>query len=103
MGIMAAIMTAIVTSDYQMPTEYSSIIQGAICFLYLVFACCKIHGVRKDNNRYINSYIVFKLINFVVFVALGISFLVALLPHIGLPGTACILFIFGLILFSFVV
>jgi len=103
MGLMASILVAMTISDYQMSLEYINIIEGVICFLYLVFASCKIHGVRKDNNRYINSYIIFKLINFVVFVALGISFLVALLPYIGLPGTACILFIFGLILFSFVV
>ena len=102
MGLMAAILMAITNSDYQTPMEYINIIQGVICFLYLVFASCKIHGVRKDNTRCINSYIVFKLINFVVLVALGISFLVAIMPHIGSPGTACILFIFGLILFSFV-
>jgi len=102
MGIMAAIMTAIVTSDYQMPTEYSSIIQGAICFLYLVFACCKIHGVRKDNNRYINSYIVFKLINFVVSFALGVYMLVTLQAFTELSGTVWILFIILVILISFV-
>jgi len=102
MGLMAAILMAITTSDYQTPMEYINIIQGVICFLYLVFASCKIHGVRKDNNSCINAYIVFKLINFVVLVALGISLLVAILPHIGSPGTACIIFILGLILFSFV-
>jgi hypothetical protein len=101
MGLMAATLVAIATSGYQTPMDYINIIEGVICFLYLVFASCKIHGVRKDNNRCINSYIVFKLIIFVVLVALGISLLVALLPHIGSPGTACILFIFGLILFSF--
>merc|ERR1712062_642819 len=80
MGMVAAILMAIVTSGYQMPKEYSyiNIIRGGICFLYLAFACCKIHGVRKDNNRCINPYIVFKLINFVVSIALGIFVLVTL-------------------------
>merc|ERR1711874_512205 len=50
--------------DYQMLSTQSmlfNIIQGAIVFLDLVLACCKIHGVRKDNNRFINAYLVFKL------------------------------------------
>merc|ERR1711997_917502 len=80
-----------------------NIMRGGICFLYLVFSCCKIHGVRKDNNRCINSYIVFKLINFAVSVALGIFLLVTLQAHIGSSGTVCILFIFWLILMSFVI
>jgi len=104
MGMVAAILMAIVTSGYQMPKEYSyiNIIRGGICFLYLAFACCKIHGVRKDNNRCINPYIVFKLINFVVSIALGIFVLVTLQAHIGSSGTVCILFIFWVFLISFV-
>merc|ERR1711997_1355639 len=104
MGVTATILIAIMTSGYQMPREYSNIniIRGGICFLYLVFACCKIHGVRKDNNRYINTYIVFKLINFVVSFALGVYMLVTLQAFTELSGTVWIIFIFLVILISFV-
>merc|ERR1712020_588446 len=84
---MGVILMAILTSDYGNPMEYG-IIQGGSFFLLLVFACCKIHGVRKDNNRFINSYIVFKLIIFVVFFAVGIFLLVSF------SGRGCILFIY---------
>merc|ERR1712020_97495 len=103
MGMMAVILTAILSSGYHVATEYYrfiNIMRFGVCFLYLVFACCKVHGVGKDNNRCINSYIVFKLINVVASVALGIFMLVTL--HIGSSGTVCILFIFSVILMSFV-
>ena len=101
MGIIAVILMAILTDD-EIQTEYSysyrsiNILLVGSYFLYLVFACFKIHGVRKDNNRFINSYIVFKLILFVVFFAVGI-FLLAFSS-----GSGCLLFIFCMILLSFV-
>merc|ERR1719411_663650 len=67
--------------DYLMFSTQSMLInitQGGIVFLDLVFACCKIHGVRKDNNRFINAYIVFKLVCLVASIALGIFSLVYL-------------------------
>ena len=71
LGLIFAILMAI--SGYY-PREYSyiNIIQGGFIFLCLVFACFKIHGVRKDDNRFINSYLVFKLSVLAVLVALGI-------------------------------
>ena len=80
----------ILTTDYQI-----QFIREGSFFISLVFACFKIQGVRTDNSTVINSYIVFKLINFVFFFTLGILLLVSF------SGRGCISFILGMILISF--
>ena len=98
MGIIVIILTAVlVTSDHL----------GWFCGLgflaYLAFACCKIHGIRTEHNRYINAYIVFKMFNFVLSVTLGMFIYVYLCQknHLVLSvGTLWILLIFGLMVIS---
>ena len=91
MGITVFAVLAVLTSEY----PRIQLLREGILFIFLVFACCKVHGVRKDNNRLINSYILFKLIIYVVFFAMGISLLVIF------SGRGCIPFIFGMFLVSF--
>ena len=98
LGIAVSILIVVTTSDHQ------NWLWGFGFLLYLTFACCKIYGLRTDNNRYINSYIVFKMINFVLCVALGIFIYVYLCQNIYLVtsvGTLWILLIFGVIVISF--
>ena len=105
LGIIVSILTAVsVTSDRQIPLELSWFC-GLGFLVYLAFACLKIHGVRTDNNKYINSYIAFKMMNFVLCVSLGISVYIYLCQNIFIQlsvGTLWIIFIFALIVISFV-
>ena len=100
LGIIFIIKTAVSVT----PIEYSWVC-GLGFLLYLAFACFKIHGVRTDNNKYINSYIVFNMINFVLCVALGISVYIYLCQDINLQlsvGALWIILILAMIVFSFV-
>ena len=104
LGIIITILTAVVLcSDYQIPVEYSWVC-GLGFLLYLVFACFKIHGVGTENNKYINSYIVFNMINFVLCVALGMGIFIHIqkMYLVLSVGTLWILFILAVIVISFV-
>merc|ERR1712024_99765 len=104
LGMMTILMYMMVHYDYLMFSTQSMLInitQGGIVFLDLVFACCKIHGVRKDNNRFINAYIVFKLVCLVASIALGIFSLVYLQTLLQSSEKAEIFLIFGLVLIFF--
>ena len=59
------------------------------------------HGVRKDNNRFINAYLVFKLVCLVVSVTLGIFGVVYLQTLYHSTKIAEICLIFGLVLIFF--
>ena len=108
LSILGIIVVILLTAAWFL-TPVVPIIQNWFCglgfVLYLAFACFKIHGVRTDNNKYVKSYIVFNMINFVLCVALGISVYIYLCQDINLQlsvGTIWGLFTFGVFVFSFV-
>ena len=97
LSIMGIIVVILLT------TPVVPIIQNWFCGLgfLLVFACFKIHGVRTDNNRFIKSYMVFNMINFVLCVAVYIYLCQDIdiqLSFVTIWG----LFTFGVIVFPFV-
>ena len=104
LGISVTILTAVVLcSDSPITAEHCWVVELGL-ILYMVFACFKIHGVGTENNRFINSYIVFNMINFILGVALGIGILIHIqkMYLILSVWTIWILFIFGVIFISFV-
>ena len=98
------IIFLIKTASSVTPKEYSWF-YGLGFLLYLTVACFKIHGVRTDNNRFLKSYMVFNMINFVLCIALGISVFIYFCQNTDLQlsvGTLWIIFILAVIVFSFV-
>merc|ERR1719219_1075816 len=82
---------------------FISLIPGLAYLLLLIFSSCMVHGVRKENNKFIKSYIIFKIVGLALYVAFGISCLVAIAYNFPLDyfGTLCVVYILVLLITGF--
>ena len=67
--------------------------QNVLATIYLVFACLKIHGTRVKKNKFLEAYIGFRYVLFILYMT-GLAILIALTERF-----TWIAFIWGFVFF----
>jgi len=95
-GGIVAVIVLLVESQKVLEMECGLIVSGLFFLLHFAYSCSMIHGVRKDINSCINSYILFKIIYALTVFILSVSINANSLSS----GMSCILFIFAMIILA---
>jgi len=96
LGIAATTVALVVLDSMGREMAPVLLLNGILFIICLALSSCKVHGVRKNKNNLINAYIFFK-ITVGVSGAMAMAFLLVQ----NISGTACVLFILGLLVSSF--